>query len=155
ETSGGIAVDSTGIAYVDGGTSSADFPVTAGASLTTNPGTAAFFSKLKADGSGLIYSTFLAGPNGQAEATSIAIDSNLSAYLGGMTATSFPTPATGLSSMPAFAAKFNSSGTLIYSTLLNSQMTYGLDSSFFGTPPQSSIAVDSTGTAYVGTGAGG
>jgi hypothetical protein len=153
ETPGGIAVDSNGIAYVDGGTSSSDFPVTPGASLTTNPGTAGFFTKLKADGSGLLYSTFVAGPKGQAEGTSIAIDSNLAAYLTGLTNSSFPTPGLGNFSLPTFAAKFDASGNLIYSSLLATQ-TYGLDL-FFGTPPQSSIAVDNTGAVHVASASGG
>jgi hypothetical protein len=154
ETPGGIAVDSSGIAYIDGGTSSADFPVTLGASLATNPGTAAFFTKVKADGSGLLYSTFLAGPNGMAEGTSITIDSNQAAYLAGMTAASFPALTFGNSSIPAFASKFDAPGALVYSSLLTTQITYGHDL-FFSTPPQSSISVDGVGAAYIATGSGG
>lgn len=153
ETPGGIAVDSSGIAYIDGGTSSADFPVTLGASLATNPGTAAFFTKVKADGSGLSYSTFLAGPNGMAEGTSITIDSNQAAYLAGMTAASIPALPFGSNSIPAFASKFDASGALVYSTLLTTQITYGRDL-FFSTPPQSSISVDGVGAAYIATGSG-
>jgi hypothetical protein len=158
ETPGGITVDSAGVAYVDGGTSSSDFPVTPGASQTTNPATSAFFSKLKADGSGLLYSTFFSGPLGQSEATSIAIDSSHAAYLTGVTTDVFPNPTFGNRSLPAFAAKFDPTGLLVYSTPLGkvvpTQITYGLDL-FVGTPPQSSIAVDATGVAYVATGSGG
>ena len=67
-----IAVDSAGDAYVAGYTDSLDFPVTSGAFLTSAPQICqpntlcdqlqyfnAFLSKIKPDGSGLIYSTFL------------------------------------------------------------------------------------------------
>jgi uncharacterized protein (TIGR03437 family) len=68
-----IAIDSSGDAYVAGYTSSLDFPVTTGAFQTTAPQICkpnayclnaqpyynAFLTKLKPDGSGLIYSTFL------------------------------------------------------------------------------------------------
>lgn len=161
ETFGGIAVDSSGVAYVDGGTTSTDFPVTAGASLTTNPGTAGFFSKLKADGSGLVYSTFVAGPSGQAEAISITIDSGLAAYLTGVTAATFPKPVSGTGVLPAFAAKFDASGTLVYSILLGTQVPFVVPGfpfalaeniTFSGVPPGSSIAVDPSGSAYAASG---
>src|SRR5439155_26842749 len=58
----GIAVDADGNAYVTGSTSSQDFPTTQGAFQTTIRGPLdAFVTKLKPDGSGLVYSTFLGG----------------------------------------------------------------------------------------------
>ena len=61
----GIAVDSSGNAYVVGGTSAADFPTTTGAFQTTNNaasnGGNCFVTKLNAAGSNLVYSTFLGG----------------------------------------------------------------------------------------------
>jgi hypothetical protein len=149
ETPGGIAVDANGVAYVDGGTSSSDFPVTAGASLTTNPGTAAFYSKVKADGSGLVYSTFLA-TNSQTEGTSIAIDSGLAAYLAGRSGACASSCCT-LSSLPQFATKFDASGNLVYSSAVGTQRC---DSIAVGAPPPSSIAVDKTGAAYVASASG-
>jgi hypothetical protein len=148
ETPGGIAVDSTGVAYLDGGTSSADFPTTAGAFQTTNSGTNTFFTKLQADGSGLLYSTFLAGPGGQSVGTSLAIDSSNSAYLAGMTAATIPPPPFGRSGLPMFAAKFDASGNLVYSNAIGQQMTNTRDF-YLGAPPASSITVDNTGAAYV------
>jgi hypothetical protein len=150
ETPGGIAVDSSGVAYVDGGTSSSDFPTTQGAFQTANSSTNTFFTKLKSDGSGLLYSTFLSGPNGQSMGTSIAIDSSKSSYLAGMTATTIPTPMFATHLLPAFAAKFDASGNLAYSTLLPHPITFGIDS-FYATTPPSSIAVDNAGAAYVAT----
>ena len=58
----GIAVDSSGAAYVTGYTQSGDFPTSAGAYQTTlNASRNAFVSKLAADGTSLDYSTYLGG----------------------------------------------------------------------------------------------
>ncbi len=58
EAGNGIALDSSGDAYVAGCTQAADFPVTAGAFSTTIPGLrAAFITKLNPAGTALIYST--------------------------------------------------------------------------------------------------
>lgn len=58
----GIAVDTSGSAYITGAAPSSDFPTTPGAfqatSLSPVP---AFVAKLNATGSALVYSTFLAG----------------------------------------------------------------------------------------------
>ena len=61
-----IALDSSGIAYVGGETTSSDFPVTPGSFQTTYKATASelttgFVSALKADGSGLKWSSYLGG----------------------------------------------------------------------------------------------
>src|ERR1700676_1144019 len=58
-----IAVDANGYAYVTGGTTSRDFPTTVGAFQPTFGGGSsdAFVLKLKRDGSGLVYSTYLGG----------------------------------------------------------------------------------------------
>jgi beta-propeller repeat-containing protein len=70
----GIAVDSSGAAYVTGNTSSVDFPATAGAVQTVLKGAYnAFVSKLSADGATLMYSTLIGG-SGSDSATSIAVD---------------------------------------------------------------------------------
>jgi len=58
----GIAVDSAGAAYVTGQTLSTGFPKTTGSAQTAFTGKQdAFVSKLRADGTGLVYSTFLGG----------------------------------------------------------------------------------------------
>src|SRR5262249_7422111 len=58
----GIAVDSSGSAYVTGSTSSANFPTTAGAYQRTSGGFEdAFVAKLSPAGSTLVYSTYLGG----------------------------------------------------------------------------------------------
>src|SRR5207237_6610796 len=60
ETGTGIAVDSTGAAYVTGATSSLNFPVTAGVTQPTNFGSGdGFVSKLNPAGTALVYSTYI------------------------------------------------------------------------------------------------
>ena len=157
ETLGGIAVDSNGVAYLDGGTASADFPTTAGAFQQASPGKSAFLSKLSADGSSLLYSTFLGAAGLTAKATGIAVDGSKGAYLTGETSgPGFPTTAgafkTNVPPPPRlfdaiwpynFVSKFDVAGNLSYSTYLG----YGMAGE--QTDRAEAIAVDSTGGAYV------
>lgn len=57
----GIAIGPEGATTVSGGTSSADFPVTAGAYDTSYNGSDAFIGRLSSDGSTLGYATYLGG----------------------------------------------------------------------------------------------
>lgn len=92
----GVSLDGAGEAYVTGSTESPDFPTTNGAfqaNLITGGGTDAFMTKFKADGTGLIYSTFLGG-SGSDFGSSVAVDGSGNAYLTGRTnSTDFPTTA--------------------------------------------------------------
>src|SRR5277367_389398 len=155
----GIAVDSSGSAYVTGTTTAQDFPTTPGAFQTVfkasiDIGTA-FVTKLSADGSSLVYSTYLGGSTGEDENSTfgngaIAVDASGSAYVTGVTLSSdFPTTAGAHSTTcnspcdDAFVTKLNPTGTgLVYSTLLGG--TGNKYSAGFG------IAVDSSGSAFVG-----
>lgn len=145
----GIAVDSSFSAYVTGFTSSASFPTTAGAFETVYPAGygqgSAFVTKLSADGSSLVYSTFLGGSGiedisgGRALGAigGIALDSSNDAYVTGDTSSSnFPTknPYIATCSSPcteAFVSELNPTGTgLVFSTFLGgskaNQYSYGL-----------------------------
>jgi PKD repeat protein/methionine-rich copper-binding protein CopC len=87
ETITGIAVDEEGNAHVIGYTNSGDFPVTPGAYQTVNKAGFygdVFLTKLKSDGTGLLYSTFLGG-SGNDRGNAITIDSAGNAYLTGNT----------------------------------------------------------------------
>jgi len=88
----GIAVDSSGAAYVTGQTWSSDFPTTPGAfDMTYNGDWDAFVVKLNATGSALAYATFLGGSSGDV-GYGIAVDGCGAAYVKGWTASSdFPT----------------------------------------------------------------
>jgi uncharacterized protein YjdB len=90
----GLALDGAGSVYVTGNSTYSDFPTTSGAYQTSYPG--AFVTKLSADGSSLVYSTFLNGPSQLVFPTDIAIvpgcASNCSVYISGnTTASDFPT----------------------------------------------------------------
>ncbi len=135
-----IAVNSEGDAYVTGGSQATDFPTTDGAYQTTGGGT--FVTELNPSGTGVVYSTFIAGTG----AASIALDGSGNVYLTGVidsselptTAGAFQTDFGGVGD--AFITELNSTGTaLVYSTYLGGS---GFDG---GT----SIAVDSAGDAYV------
>ena len=87
----GIAVDAAGHAYVAGWTCSTDFPTTLGAFQPTLHGLQnAFATKLKSDGTGLVYSTYLGGSDSE-WGFGVAVDSQDNAYLTGATCSSdFP-----------------------------------------------------------------
>jgi hypothetical protein len=142
----GIAVDSTGNAYVAGLTTSANFP-TANAFQATYGGgdTDGFVTKLNASGSALVYSTYLGGNNIDS-GFGIAVDSSANAYVIGKTgSTNFPIAnafqATyGGGDIDAFVTKLNASGSaLVYSTYLGG----GKNDTGLG------IAVDTARNAYV------
>ena len=155
-----IALDSSGDAYVTGVTSSTNFPTTNGAYQTTYAGTTntynAFVTKLNPDGSALVYSTFLGGGGGEGDqGYGITVDSSGSAYITGNTQSSnFPTTAGAFQTTlagyeDAFVTKVNPAGSaLVYSTYLG-----GSTDSIDGTSG-SSIAVDSSGNAFVTGGTG-
>jgi len=144
----GIAVDSSGYAYVTGYTFytySSHFP-TAGTPFqdSNEGGSDAFVTKLNSEGSALLYSTFLGG-SGDDEGLGIAVDSDNNVYVTGSTlSTDFPTEnsvqSTKSVSYDAFIARFDSTGsTLLYSSYL------GGNSEDYG----KGISVDSSGNAYV------
>jgi uncharacterized repeat protein (TIGR01451 family) len=82
----GIAVDFSGNAYAVGYTSSgAGFPAVAGPDPTYNGGSYdAFVAKIKLDGTGLLYSSFIGGAGADA-GTRIAVDGAGDAYVAGRT----------------------------------------------------------------------
>src|ERR1700722_11540565 len=125
-----IAVDAGGSVYVTGFTSSADFPVTAGAYGTKFYGACsggtcanAFVAKLNPAGTAVVYATFLSGSGGSGGAA-IAADTAGNAYVAGITGSlDFPiTPGalrTTNTGQDGFLAKLDPSGAkLLYSTFL-------------------------------------
>ncbi len=140
----GIAIDSSGNAYVSGGTYSTDFH---------NESIAAdewrqcrrLRDQAHATGSALVYSTYLGGDE-QDGGASIAVDNSGDAYVTGFaSSTNFPTTPgafqTTCGATSAFVTEFNGAGSaFIYSTCLG---TVGFSVA---------IALDSSGNAYVAGG---
>jgi len=155
---GGIAVDSSGNAYVTGQTASPDFPTTAGA-FQPAPGGApgvedAFVMKLNPAGNAPVYSTYIGGSSID-RGRSIAVDSSGNAYVTGLTlSTDFPTTVGAFQPalrgfMDPFVTKLNAAGSaLVYSTYLGGST--GEDFTIGFLPDEGrGIAVDSSGNAYV------
>jgi hypothetical protein len=149
----GIAVDTRGRAYVTGYTLSSDFPTQAPLQAVSKDHYDAFVVKLNAQGTALVYATYLGG-TGPDIGHAIAVDRQGQAYVAGYTESDdFPTTPNALQpvfggqealdpedSGDAFAAKLNTRGTaLVYSTYLGGRE---LDSAW-------GIAVDSRGQASV------
>jgi len=145
----GIAVDSSGNAYVTGNTSSAQasFPVVVGPDLTYNGGDYdAFVAKVNASGTALVYCGYIGG-SGDDSSDGISVDGLGNAYVAGFTEStqaSFPvvvgpdlTYNGGI--YDAFVAKMNASGTaLVYCGYIGGS----------GDDKGRGIAVDGSGNAY-------
>ncbi|HJQ34367.1 MAG TPA: SBBP repeat-containing protein [Pyrinomonadaceae bacterium] len=143
----GLAVDSSGAAYITGFTgSTTNFP-------TVNPvqaafggnGQDAFVTKLNPAGNALVYSSYIGGNGGNEFGEGIAVDSGGNAYLTGDTdSTNFPTAnalqAAFAGSTDVFLTRLNATGNaFVYSTYLGGA----------GFEIAKSVAVDSLGAAYV------
>lgn len=145
DTATGIAVDTSGDAYIVGYTSSTDFPTTSGAFQASNAGDSdVFLSKLNSTGTSLVYSTYLGG-SGVDYGRAVAVDSSGDAFVTGSTqSTDFPTmnplQVGNDGGSDAFLSEFNPTGTaLLYSTYLGGT---GADEGL-------AIALDSAGNPYI------
>ncbi|WKZ18693.1 MAG: SBBP repeat-containing protein [Candidatus Jettenia sp. CY-1] len=145
DTGSGIAVDTSGNAYVTGSTDSYSFPTANPLQSTYGGGSSdVFVTKLNSTGSAIVYSTYLGGSKTD-QGFSIAVDTLGNAYVTGSTRSSyFPTAnslqSANCGSSDAFVTKLNSTGSaFIYSTYLGgSDLDIGCG-----------IAVDTSGNAYV------
>ncbi len=161
-----LAIDNAGEVYVTGSTESSDFPTVNAYQGTYPGGFNAFLTKISADGSTLLYSTYFGG-NGTDSPASIALDSSDDMLIAGTTSsTNIPTANAYQSTASAnqggqfgdygFLTKFSPDGsTLLYSTYFagDSNVTYSCGSSSCWPQPYSGImglALDSSGNAYVG-----
>jgi len=140
-----ICADANGDVFVTGQAGSPDFPVTPGAWFTS-PGSQVFngfITQISADGSRLVYSTYLPGAQGAA----IAVDTSGNAFVAGQAlGTTFPATAGAfqtqryIANTDAFVVKLDASGSgPIYATLLGG--TFG-DSA-------NALAIDARGDAFV------
>jgi hypothetical protein len=143
----GIAIDSSGNAYISGYTNSTNFPITLGAfDITFNGGLYdGFVSKLNSNGTALVYSTYLGGDE-EDRNYAIAVDSLANVYITGNTGSpNFPiTPGAYKTTFygirgtaTVFVSKLNASGnSLIYSTYVGGGFGYDL-------------AIDTSGNSYI------
>jgi hypothetical protein len=145
----GIALDSSGDAYITGFSYNADFPTTPGAFQKVRHSTdaTAFVTKLNPTGTALVYSTFVGGA-ARNSAQSIAIDSKGDAAVAGLTfAADFPTVAGGFQ-----RASKSTSGGNAFVTELNPSGSAVLYSSYLGGGTGDSangVAIGSNGNLYV------
>jgi hypothetical protein len=159
-TGNGIAVDGSGLAYVTGSISSyTDFPTTTGAFQVTYPD--GFASQLNAAGSALGYSTFLSGAQESTFPIGIAIEpgctSPCDAFIVGYTGEDDLTLTNPIQDFNASYVN-GSTGNDVFVTELNTTGTAAVFSTYIGgssddssqnTAHSPSIAVNSTGDAYV------
>lgn len=144
EYGSGIAVDSSGNAYVVGSTGSTDFPTLNAIQPTNHGDYDAFIIKVNAGGGGLAYSSYLGGSDADG-AAGVAVDAVGNAFVaGGTNSTDFPI-ARGIQptyggNTDAFVSKINATGSaFLFSTYL------GGSSAETGR----GIAVDTLGNAYI------
>jgi len=155
----GVAADRNGNAYVTGITTSSAFPVTPGAYQTTcgvGCGATGFVTKIKPDGSGLVWSTMLGdltnpasgGYYGPIDAIGpIQVDASGNVYVAGESAIGFPEVSplqtTTAGGAQAFVAKFDpTGGKLLFSSLVGS-------GGALGSQAAAGLAVDDRGDIYL------
>ncbi|MGH9844190.1 MAG: SBBP repeat-containing protein, partial [Blastocatellia bacterium] len=141
----GITLDAAGDVYIAGSTVSSNFPTRNPFQSVNQGGTDAFITKIKGDGSQIVYSSYLGG-SGFDEAYSVALDAFSNAYLAGQTSSNNFNTASPLQAnnagggSDAFVSKVNAAGNaLLYSSYLGGtqvDVAYG-------------IAVDVNTNAYV------
>jgi Beta-propeller repeat/Fibronectin type III domain len=149
----GIAFDSSGNAYVTGETMSTDFPRVGGVPPNTSAGGSfdVFVTKIAANGSSLVYSTYVGGASGAGKGddsgNAIAVDASGDAFVaGGTESTNFPTTAGSFQPAivsgaigNAFTFELNPAGSaLTYSTYLGGSIS----------DVALGVAVDSAGDVY-------
>ncbi|PYV17190.1 MAG: hypothetical protein DMG07_06410, partial [Acidobacteria bacterium] len=144
DSGAGIAVDSSGSAYVTGSTQSSDFPTANPLQASFGGYSDAFVAQLSATGAALVYSTYLGGSFAD-YGNGIAVDSSGAAYVTGeVYSADFPTVDPAQAAYggrgDAFVTKFRPGGaSLEFSTYLGgSGGDYG-----------QGIAVDPNGSVYV------
>jgi hypothetical protein len=144
EAAFGIAVDSSGCAYVTGYTFStaSTFPETVGPDTSYNNNGDAFIAKVDDDGSGLVYCGYIGG-GGCDEGFCVAVDSSGYAYIAGYTSSGDLPEKTNENAggdWDAFVAKIEADGSdIIYSRYIGGS----------GDDEGRGVAVDGSGNAYV------
>jgi beta-propeller repeat-containing protein len=149
-----VALDEEANAYITGFTTSANFPTTPGAfDPTANGAVDAFVTKLNADGSVLVYSTYI-GSAGFDFAADIDVDEHGNAYVVGVTdGSDFPTTRGAFQQTDPLVGPSpeGDDGFVVKLDRLGKRLVY---STYLGGPGEDSangVAVDDEGNAYVGS----
>jgi hypothetical protein len=150
EHSAAIGVNTAGEAYLTGSTFSHNFPTSHAYQPLSGGGEDAFVAKLNAAGNTLAFSTYFGGTGGSLgadeRANAAAVDPAGNLYIAGQSSSAnFPLTTgayqtTSNGGVDAFAAKFSTTGTLVYSTLLSGSSV----------DVANAIAVNGAGKAIVG-----
>ncbi len=149
KASSSLVIDNDGNAYISGFTDSRDFPTTSGAYDTTRWDTDAFITKLNADGTALVFSTYFGGSKYEG-GSSLALDNAGNVFIAGTTSsTNLPTTdgafqttfgGKGSGHGDVFVAKLNSDGSaLVFCTYLGGEYE----------DYSPSLVIDSNGNAIV------
>jgi len=139
-----IAIDGSGNAYVAGQTASTNFPTKNPVYPANAGGFDAFVTEISADGSSLVFSTYIGG-SGNDSGNSVFVDGSGNVYVAGGTGSSnFPTQGPAQSTpgggVDAFALELAPGGSaLTYSTFVGGS----------GDDVATGLAVDSAGSAYI------
>jgi hypothetical protein len=151
-----MTTDSNGNIYLTGTANTPDFPTTPGAFQTTGSGgfDEIFVSKLSADGTQLLYSTYLGGGSFAVnDGLAIAVDSAGQAYVGGNTAAlDFPTTAGGFQRNAGGCPNIDGTYCDGFLTELNASGTGLVYSTFVGGTDQDrvqGVALDTSGNVYI------
>jgi len=146
-----IELDGDGEIYALSMTDSGNFPTTAGAYMRSLPGwNNLAITKLQADGSALVFSTFMGGDTYE-ESQGMCIDRNEDIYICGMTYSSDYPVTPGVYQNESISGPFNftSEGFVTKLDASGARLDY---STYLGTDAEDSlyaIAVDANGRAYV------
>ncbi|HEX6624986.1 MAG TPA: FG-GAP-like repeat-containing protein, partial [Pyrinomonadaceae bacterium] len=140
-----VAVNAQGQAHLTGQTFSNNFPLATPLDSTPGLGSEAFVTKLSADGSALLFSTYFGG-NGAELGTGIAVDAQNNVYVTGSTSSPVdfllvePTQSVYGGATDGFLARFDFGASLLdFSTYIGGSAS----------DVANAVAVDAAGSAYV------
>jgi hypothetical protein len=154
DTANAIAVDAAGSAYIVGTTASANFPVANALQPAIGRRvfgqTDAFITKLSPDGRSLVFSTYLGGSNNE-DGRAIALDAQGNVYVAGQTGSSdFPVTQGAFQTLNKNTVSFGGDGFLAKISPSGSSLVYSTYFGGAGVDIINSLAVDSSGNAYIG-----